>query len=149
VVNQLADLVRIDSTNPGLVPDGAGEETVAEYVAEAMGEIQQILDALAEADPAFDASCERTFSRRPFEVGPDVPIVETVREAAADVLGEVPPDVGQTFWTDAALLAEAGTETVLLGPVGDGLHTTEEWVDLDSVVQLAEILARTAQRYCD
>jgi acetylornithine deacetylase len=56
--------------------------------------------------------------------------------------------VGQTFWTDAALLAEAGTETVVLGPVGDGLHTTEEWVDLDSVGKLAEILAGTAQRYC-
>ena len=119
-----------------------------ESAAQAVEEVQAILDALDAEDPSFDATCEQAFARRPFEVARDAPVAEAVRGAASDVLGQVPPDVGQTFWTDAALLAEAGTETVVLGPVGDGLHTTEEWVDLDSVVQLAEILARTAQRYC-
>jgi len=111
-------------------------------------EIQALLDAVDAEDDAFDARCELAFSRRPFEVAADAPIAEAARTGAEAVLGEAPPDVGQTFWTDAALLAEAGTETVVLGPVGDGLHTTEEWVDLDSVVDLAEILARTAHRYC-
>jgi acetylornithine deacetylase len=119
-----------------------------ESAGQAVEEVQRILDALAEADPSFDATCERAFARRPFEVAPDAVIAGAVRGATAAVLGQASPDVGQTFWTDAALLAEAGTETVVLGPVGEGLHTTEEWVDLDSVVQLAEILARTAQRYC-
>jgi len=116
--------------------------------AQARDEIQALLDALDAEDDAFDARCELAFSRRPFEVAADAMIATTVRSSAETVLGQAPPDVGQTFWTDAALLAEAGTETVVLGPVGDGLHTTEEWVDLDSVVDLAEILARTAQRYC-
>jgi acetylornithine deacetylase len=116
--------------------------------AQAVAEVQEILDALAGADASVDASCEAAFSRRPFEVSPDAPIAEAVRDAGAAVLGEVPPDVGQTFWTDAALLSAAGTESVVLGPVGDGLHTTEEWVDLDSVVQLADLLVRTARRYC-
>jgi len=119
-----------------------------ETAKQAVGELQQILDALAKDDPDFSATCEKAFSRQPFEVNPDASIAESVRDAASDVLGQAPPNVGQTFWTDAALLAEAGTETVVLGPVGEGLHTTEEWVDLDSVVQLAEILAHTAQRYC-
>jgi acetylornithine deacetylase len=119
-----------------------------ETPAQAVDEIQEILDALADADPAVDATCEQAFARHPFEEAPDAPIAEAVRGAATAVLGTPPPDVGQTFWTDAALLADAGTETVVLGPVGEGLHTTEEWVDLDSVVQLAEILARTARRYC-
>ena len=119
-----------------------------ESAAQAVAEVQDILDRLADADPAFDASCECAFSRKPFEAAPDAPMAEAVRAAGADVLGQAPLDAGQTFWTDAALLQAAGTETVVLGPVGDGLHTTEEWVDLDSVVQLAEILARTAQRYC-
>ena len=119
-----------------------------ESAAQAVAEVQNILDALADADPTFDASCEHAFSRQPFEAAPDAQIAEAVRATGAGVLGQAPPDAGQTFWTDAALLAAAGTETVVLGPVGDGLHTTEEWVDLDSVVQLAEILAGTAQRYC-
>ena len=122
------------------VPGETGEE--------ALREVQEILDDLAAADPAVDASCSLSFSRRPFEADPDGAIAEAVRAATATVRGEAPPDVGQTFWTDAALLAEAGTETVVLGPVGAGLHTSEEWVDLDSVVDLAGILARTARRYC-
>jgi len=116
--------------------------------AQARDEIQTLLDALDAEDDAFDARCELAFSRRPFEVAADAPIAEAVRTGAEAVLGQAPPDVGQTFWTDAALLSEAGTETVVLGPVGDGLHTTEERVELDSVVALAEILARTARRYC-
>ena len=122
------------------VPGETGEQ--------ALRDIQDLLDGLSDEDPAFDASCTLAFSRRPFESAADSAIANAVRAGGADVLGHAPPDAGQTFWTDAALLAEAGTETVVLGPVGDGLHTTEEWVDLDSVVALAEILARTARRYC-
>jgi acetylornithine deacetylase len=119
-----------------------------ETEAEARREVQSILDALAEEDPAVDASCTVAFARRPFEAVTDSAVAAAVRAAGTDVRGEAPPDAGQTFWTDAALLAEAGTDTVVLGPVGEGLHTTEEWVDLDSVVDLAAILARTAHRYC-
>ncbi len=49
---------------------------------------------------------------------------------------------------DSALLADAGIETVILGPVGGGAHTAEEWVDLQSLVDLTEILTRTAADYC-
>ncbi|MFO8099845.1 MAG: ArgE/DapE family deacylase [Salinibacter sp.] len=111
-------------------------------------EIQSILDDLSTDDPAFEATCEVAFARQPFEAAPDGAVARTVRAAGSDVLGHTPPEAGQTFWTDAALHQAAGTDTVVLGPVGGGLHTTEEWVDLDSVVQLAEILARTARRYC-
>lgn len=119
-----------------------------ESAAQVVDEVQDILDALATDDASFDASCEAAFSRRPFEVPSGAPIAEVVRNVGSDVLGHTPPDVGQTFWTDAALLQASGTDTVVLGPVGGGLHTTDEWVDLGSVAQLAEILARTAHRYC-
>lgn len=119
-----------------------------ETAEEARREVQSILDAVAEDAPAVDASCTLAFSRRPFEAAADSAIATAARAGGRAAMGHAPPDAGQTFWTDAALLAEAGTETVVLGPVGEGLHTTEEWVDLDSVVQLAEILARTAHRYC-
>ncbi|PSQ89426.1 MAG: acetylornithine deacetylase [Bacteroidetes bacterium QH_2_63_10] len=119
-----------------------------ETASQAVEEVQTLLDALAAEDSQFDASCQYTFSRRPFEAAPGASIAEAVRATGGDVLGQPPPDAGQTFWTDAALLQAAGTETVVLGPVGGGLHTTEEWVDLDSVVHLANILARTAQQYC-
>ncbi|HJX27409.1 MAG TPA: M20/M25/M40 family metallo-hydrolase, partial [Thermoanaerobaculia bacterium] len=71
-----------------------------------------------------------------------------VFEAATDVLGRRPAEIGHTFWMDASLLAEAGVETVVIGPHGAGAHADEEWVDLDSVVRLSEILARAAVAYC-
>jgi acetylornithine deacetylase len=55
---------------------------------------------------------------------------------------------GQSFWTDAAILAGAGIETALIGPIGHGLHSVEEWVDIQSVVDLAHILAQIALDYC-
>lgn len=52
------------------------------------------------------------------------------------------------LWTDAALLAEAGADVVVFGPASDGEHQDVEWVDLDSVLACARVLAATAVRYC-
>jgi acetylornithine deacetylase len=49
---------------------------------------------------------------------------------------------------DAALLAGAGVETAVIGPVGAGAHAAEEWVDLASLERLAAILARAAVAVC-
>jgi acetylornithine deacetylase len=119
-----------------------------ETAAQVQDEIQSILDDLSADDPAFEADCEVAFARQPFEATPDGAVAHAVRAAGTHALGHPPPDAGQTFWTDAALHQAAGTDTVVIGPVGGGLHTTEEWVELDSVVQLAEILAQTARQYC-
>jgi acetylornithine deacetylase len=49
---------------------------------------------------------------------------------------------------DAALMGDAGIDAVVLGPAGAGAHAAEEWVDLESVRQTAEILAKTAAAFC-
>jgi acetylornithine deacetylase len=123
-------------TLPGDTPDAV------------LGAVTAILDRLQDADDAFRATAEVAFARHPLQTPPDAPIAEAVRQSAADVLGTPPPDIGASFWTDAALHAAAGTETVVFGPVGAGLHTTEEWVDLESVGHLARVLVATARRYC-
>ncbi len=111
-------------------------------------EIQKIIDRLRRADPDFEASVESYFSREPFEVAPDADIVRAVERGAQTVLGKTPPHVGDTPWMDAALLAAAGVETVVIGPSGAGAHAAEEWVDVESVVKLAGILAEAAIEYC-
>lgn len=119
-----------------------------ETEAQATAELQAIIDRLAAEDPSFKATVKPTFQREPFEVGADARIVQTLDQVMETRSGHKSPHTGQTFWTDAALLAEAGMETVLLGPKGYGLHSAEEWVDLQSVVELANILAQTAIIYC-
>ncbi len=113
-----------------------------------VAELQAIADELAAADPTFRAKVRPFLTRPPFEVPAGAPIVRTVTEMATAVLGRTPATVRQTFWMDASLFAEAGVETVVIGAHGTGAHADEEWVDVGSVVQLTEILARTAAAWC-
>jgi acetylornithine deacetylase len=111
-------------------------------------EVQQLIDRLAAADPSFNATCQSILARGPFEVPPDAGIVKVVRQAAERVLGKAPPFCGQTPWMDSALLAAAGVPTVVIGPAGAGAHAAEEWVDTESVLQLAAILADAVADFC-
>lgn len=120
-----------------------------ETEAQVVGELQAIIDKLAAADPTFRASLKSLFVRDPFEVSGEADIARVVEKAAAKVLGQAPARIGETFWADAALLAAAGVETVMIGPRGAGAHAKEEWVDLQSLVDLARILAETAIEYCN
>jgi acetylornithine deacetylase len=88
------------------------------------------------------------FSRTAYEIDPAAEIVQTVQAAAQHVLSAAPEIYGEGWWMDSALLGEAGIDTVIIGPTGDGLHADEEWVDVESVIQLARILARSAVTYC-
>jgi len=119
-----------------------------ESVESATAELQAIIDQLKAEDPTFKASIKPTFWRNPFEVEADAPIVKAMEDAITASTGQKPVHSGQTFWTDASIMADAGMETALIGPIGAGLHSAEEWVDLQSVVDLAQILAETARRYC-
>ena len=119
-----------------------------ETIESTQAELQAIIDRLAKEDASFKATVKSSFSREPFEVDAAAPIVQLLDEKVTTRLGHQPAHTGQTFWTDAALTAGAGIETVVIGPTGDGLHSAEEWVDVSSVVDLAHILAETAVAYC-
>ena len=115
---------------------------------QAVGEIQAIIDRVARDDPDFHATMRCFFARDPFETAPDAAIVQAVDRAAAKVRGKPARHIGDTPWMDAALLRAAGTETVVFGATGAGAHSDTEWVELESVFHLAEILAEAALEYC-
>lgn len=89
-----------------------------------------------------------TLARDPFGIAEDAPIVRTLRQAAAGVLGAPPAVIGQGFWMDSALIAAAGIPTVVFGPCGGGAHAAEEWVDLASVERCREVLTATIRAFC-
>jgi acetylornithine deacetylase len=119
-----------------------------ETEAQAVAEIQAIVDAAAADDPEFRATVRPFFVRNPFEVAPGARIVQAVDRACESVRGRTPAHFGDTPWMDAALLQEAGIETVVCGATGGGAHADVEWVELDSVIQLARVLAQAAVDYC-
>jgi acetylornithine deacetylase len=95
-----------------------------------------------------EATYQVGFSREPFEVGADEPIVVTVREHAGRLLGRQPRLYGETFWADTGLIQAAGIPTLLFGPGGAGAHSIEEWADLDQLAACAEILVAVASEFC-
>lgn len=110
-------------------------------------ELQSIIDRLSSENPEFRATLEDEIWRSPYEIKASSPIVSATK-AAAESLGEAPSIIGHSWWEDSAILGEAGMETVILGPTGGGIHEDVEWVELDSVYGLSEILYRTAVKFC-
>ena len=118
-----------------------------ETSAQILGEFQAIIERLGAADPQFRAVVQPGMLRAAFEVDCQSPVVQTLAAAYQQRLGRPAQYGGVSFWTDAALLSEAGIPCVLLGPVGGGLHSAEEWVDLQSLADLAAVLAQCANMY--
>ncbi|MEE8526177.1 MAG: M20/M25/M40 family metallo-hydrolase [Thermoanaerobaculia bacterium] len=122
------------------IPGESGDQVAAE--------IRELVDRLEAADPTLRASFETLLVREPFEVAPEAAIVRSLTAAAAPVLGHPPEQIGENPWMDSALLASAGVDTVVFGPAGSGAHAREEWVDIESVMKTAAVLAGTAVSYC-
>jgi acetylornithine deacetylase len=117
---------------------GAGVET----------ELRDVLGRLSQTVPDFQWRLDRGLERRAFEANRDDPIVRTVLSEAERALGHPPVVRGEPFWTDCALLKDAGIPCLMFGASGGGAHAAAEWVDLASVDTLTGILAATARRFC-
>ena len=63
-------------------------------------------------------------------------------------LGSAPTWRGEPFWTDCAILADAGIPAVMFGADGGGAHAAEEWAEEASVEALADILFDAAVTFC-
>jgi acetylornithine deacetylase len=111
-------------------------------------ELQEIIDRLAAEDATFVASVRSFFVRQAFEVSRDSLIVRTLDRSFRKTLSREPAYFGDTPWMDAALLQAAGIETVVFGPAGGGAHASVEWVEMESVAQVAAILGEAAVEYC-
>jgi acetylornithine deacetylase len=120
----------------------------SETVQKVWQELDDMLGRLRASDTAFEAEARLLFSRPPYEVADGHPIAQTVARAAQRISGRPQPVGGMSFWTDAAVLGEAGIPSVLYGPGGGGLHSTEEFVVLEDVLTCRDVLAELADEWC-
>jgi acetylornithine deacetylase len=109
--------------------------------------IREITAVVAAAGADAEVRCR--LDRPPLDCDRDSTVAQCVREAASAVTGRAPEEAGVGYWMDAALFQAAGIPTVDFGPAGAGAHEAVEWVDLESVVTCAEVLAETARRFAD
>jgi acetylornithine deacetylase len=119
-----------------------------EHFDDAKKEMDAILAGLSVKDRKFHATVLPILFRSAYEISPDSELVKLVSGTIKEVLGREPDFIGHHWWEDSALLGERGIETVVFGPRGEGLHSQEEWVEIQSVVDFAEILTHVAIQYC-
>jgi acetylornithine deacetylase len=127
-------------TVPGEPPGVAGSE------------MEAILARLRDEDPDFRGASKVTFGRPSHEIAPNHPLAVAMQQAhstaAPQHLSTVAPVIGMSFWTDAAVLSEAGIPAILYGPSGAGLHSIEEWVETKSVLTCRDALVLLAREWC-
>lgn len=119
-------------SSPFVVPDSA--ECVVEMrvapsarVADAFADVQAMLR------PEWMATAELVASREGWQLdatGPAADFAANLGEALGTTASFDAP-----YWMEAPLW-QAVCPTVICGPTGDGLHSVEEWVDLDQVRRL-------------
>lgn len=137
------------SSYPARCAIGIERRTVPGETAEtAEAELEGILREVVRANPGVGYRVARGLERRPFDSPRDSAVVRTVLETVAEVTGRPAIERGEPFWTDCALLAEAGIPAVLFGVAGGGAHAATEWVDLDSLKTVTTVLERTIGTFC-
>ena len=106
-------------------------------------ELQGLLDRLGRDDPDFNGTWRVVGARHPFEVTEREEIVRLVRaHSGADGV------VGESYWADSALIAEARIPTVVFGPGGEGAHANVEWVSVADVERCAAVFLSVAAEFC-
>jgi acetylornithine deacetylase len=117
-----------------------------EAESDAISEVRRILEELAAEDPSFRADAKALFSRPAYEIPKDHEF-PNVLAAAISAVGGSPRVTGASFWTDAAVLGHVGIPSVLFGPGGAGLHSTEEFVNVKDVLTVRDALVELTHRW--
>jgi acetylornithine deacetylase len=118
-----------------------------ETAGDALAEVQRILDAAAASDATFRGRAALMFSRPGYQIADGHALPALLGDAARRA-GVAAPLVGASFWADSAVLGHAGIPSVLFGPRGAGLHSTEEYVEAADVAVCRDILVDLVWTFC-
>jgi acetylornithine deacetylase len=120
-----------------------------ERAEDALREVEAACARVHARQPAFAADARLVFAQGPSDVSVDAPIVRALG-AALEAEREPVRVEGASYWTDAALLNEAGIPAICYGPGDIALaHADEEWVETAELERATRVLAALAARWCN
>lgn len=112
-------------------------------------EMNALLQTLREVDPKFQGDHKITFYRGAMEVSPEEEICQLIKEGTEKITGVTPKYTGGTGWMDSEIIWNKGIPVVCHGPMGSGAHSKEEWVDLESVANIARVHEYVIKEFCE
>lgn len=86
---------------------------------------------------AEEVECRRA---APLATNPENPHVRRLAATSTRIRNQETRFYSEHFSTDARFYSAAGIPAVCFGPAGAGLHSPEEWVVIDSLVQMYDVL---------
>jgi len=108
---------------------------------EVLREMKEALDSLQLKDPSFEYQIEEIDFAEPCEIRSEEEIVKVTVDTIREVRGEQPKVKGFSGFTDSRFyISQFHLPTLILGPgETDQSHTTNESVEVDALVQGAQI----------
>ncbi len=78
---------------------------------------------------------------QPWVQDEEIPVIRQFRQTASDVLSETPEITASTAGLDTRFGSFFGVPSFVFGPTGGLLHSSNEYVELDSVIKTIKVLA--------
>ena len=123
-------------------------ESADDAVAELRAACTRVHDRLARLGRSLEYDVLRQFSQSGSEIPVDAPIVRALGDALESSGAPVRVE-GASYWTDMALLNEAGIPSICYGPGDIALaHGAEEWIEVRQVEQAADVIERLIGMWC-
>jgi acetylornithine deacetylase len=131
-------------TSPALCKLSVERRTLPHETKESVeGDMREMVRGLEASDATFKASCKTLLFREAYEVSQHETIVQLAKKYLPEAVV-----TGAPYWMDSALMGAKGIPTLVLGPGGGGMHQSEEWVNLDDVRKLTDVLVDIVQDFC-
>ncbi len=109
--------------------------------------LHECIDGVVDAVPGARFEMSVTAQLPAALSDPDAPIFTVLASATEDLTGHTPERVVAGPANEGYLLIERGIPTVCgFGPAGDNFHAVDEYVEIDGLVEAAQIFAVTARR---
>jgi acetylornithine deacetylase len=86
---------------------------------------------------------------QPWVQDPEIPAIRQFRETALEVLSSTPEITASTAGLDTRFGPFFGVPSFVFGPIGGLLHSSNEYVELDSVIKTIKVLATFIVDWCD
>jgi len=145
---------------PTLVTGGAGPSIIPNYYEAIIDirmvpsipkdvidkEITKVIESIRKRRAPLKIEVSEEIYLPPTIIPEDSSILKALRPAAEKVIGFAPIVTVSGPANESYILNQYGIPTCTFGPIGDGAHAVDEYVEIESIFQVAEVYAATAMK---